>query len=309
MSENNKSLLFLGLLSLVWGGFFLLIEIASKSFPPLVIATIRLMIGGGILLVVLKRQGLQLPPIGRAWIPFAIVGFFEALLPTALLSVGESHISSSLASVLFSTMPVFTVIIGYAWLSSPLTRNKVLGVAIGFAGTVIVLIPEFSLDAGQGIVLVGAIAVIIAALTKAFAALYSHQIMEEQEPVVMATGMMLSAAVIGLPFMMIFENPFQLRPSMQSIMVMAVIGVTSAIGFMLFFWLIKHRGPTFASLVRFNEPPIAILLAVVFTGAALEVTTLIGMAVVLLCIAIMNGYLDGLLAKVFPEKAAVSEGT
>ncbi|MFZ0547185.1 MAG: EamA family transporter [Candidatus Promineifilaceae bacterium] len=307
MSINKKSLILLGLLSLVWGGYFLLIEIADDSFPPFVIATTRLAMGAVILLVVLKRQGLRLPPLGRSWVPFLIIGFFEALLPTLLLSMGEDHISPALASVLFSTMPIFTVIIGYIWLSRPLTRNKIVGVVIGFIGTLIVLIPDLSLGVGEGIVLLGALAVLIASLAKSVAALYSHQVLENKEPVVVATTMMSSAAVAGLPFMLILENPFQIRPTSEALLALALIGVSSAVGFLMFFWLIKHRGPTFASIVRFNEPPIAILLSVFFLSDSLNITTLVGVITILLCIAIMNGYLDNFWAKIMPRRTAVSD--
>lgn len=308
MSINKKSLILLGLLSFIWGGYFILIEIADESFPPIVIATTRLAIGAALLLAVLKRQGLRLPPLGRAWVPFFIIGFFEALLPTFLLAIGESYVTSAMASVLFSTMPVFTVIIGFVWLSRPLTRTKIVGVVTGFAGTLIVLIPNLSLNMGQGLVLLGVLAVLMASLAKAFAALYSHQVLENKEPVVVAATMMSAAALAGLPFMLMFENPFQIRPTGESLLALALIGVSSAAGFLIFFWLIKHRGPTFASLVRFNEPPIAILLSVLLLGDSLDLTTLIGMVVILLCIAIMNGYFDRFLARILPRRAAVSEG-
>jgi drug/metabolite transporter (DMT)-like permease len=263
-----------------------------------------------------RYQGVRSPGVGQAAKTHRTVmsrlshkiGFFEALLPTFLLAIGESYVTSAMASVLFSTMPVFTVIIGFVWLSRPLTRTKIVGVVTGFAGTLIVLIPDLSLNMGQGLVLLGVLAVLMASLAKAFAALYSHQVLENKEPVVVAATMMSAAALAGLPFMLMFENPFQIRPTGESLLALALIGVSSAAGFLIFFWLIKHRGPTFASLVRFNEPPIAILLSVLLLGDSLDLTTLIGMVVILLCIAIMNGYFDRFLARILPRRAAVSEG-
>ncbi|MDX1415457.1 MAG: EamA family transporter [Candidatus Promineifilaceae bacterium] len=298
MSIESRGLILLALLSLIWGAYFLLIEIADDSVPPLAIATVRLGIGALVLYPVLKWQGGRLPPLGREWAPFVIIGLFEALLTTILVSFGETHISSALAAVLFSTMPVFTVLLGHLWLREPFTLNKTLGVAIGFIGTLIVLLPTLSQGAGAGAVLLGALAVLLASLSKAFAALYSHNVLKAREPLETAVTMMICAAAIGLPLTLILENPAQINPTLESLVALIALGVfTAGIGFLLFFWLVKHRGPTFASIVRFNEPPIAIFLAAIFAGTAIHWTTLLGTAVILLCIAIMNGYLDPLLQR------------
>lgn len=303
MTVKSKSLVLLALLSVIWGSYFLLIEIADDSFPPLTIASVRLAIGAAVLYPLLSMQGQRLPKLGKAWGPLLVIGIFEALLTTMLVSLGESHISSALASVLFSTMPIFTVIVGYLWWSRPVTRNKVFGVLIGFFGALIVLGPSLRSGAGSGLLLVGAFAILMASLSKAFAALYSHRVLDGIEPVVVATGMMASAAAISLPLMFVLENPLQLRPSTESLLALITIGLASAAGFLIFFWLIKHRGPTFASIVRFNEPPIAILLAIVFTGGTLQPSTVIGMIVILLCVAVINGYLDPLTTRFLPHRA------
>jgi drug/metabolite transporter (DMT)-like permease len=117
--------------------------------------------------------------------------------------------------------------------------------------------------------------------------------LKDQEPIVVATAMMITAAVIGLPLTILFENPAQITLTTESLLALIVLGIfTAGIGYLLLFWLIKDRGPTFASIVRFNEPPIAILLAAMFTNGDLQLSMLVGMAFILLCVAIMNGYLD-----------------
>jgi drug/metabolite transporter (DMT)-like permease len=303
MSTKTKSLIILGVLSFIWGGYFLLIQIADDSFQPITIATARMVIGAIIVFPVLKLQGLSLPPLGRGWFPLIIIGLFEALVPTTLVAFGETHVSSGLAAVLFSTMPIFTVMLAHFWRSEPFTRNKTLGVLIGFTGTVIVLLPSLAGGAGSGAILLGALAVLLASFSKAFAALYSHTALADKEPIEVAAGMMISAAVIGSPFILLFENPIGVEFTTRSLIALIAVGVFSAgVAFILFFWLIKYRGPSFASIVRFNEPPIAIGLAFVFLGASIHWTTFAGTAVILLCIAIMNGYLDGQLDKVFRRK-------
>ena len=80
MTNNMKGFLIWGLLSLIWGSHFLLIEIADDSFLPLTIAFDRLAIGGAVLYLVLRMQGSRLPKLGKSWMPFIVIGIFEALL-------------------------------------------------------------------------------------------------------------------------------------------------------------------------------------------------------------------------------------
>jgi drug/metabolite transporter (DMT)-like permease len=304
MSLNNKSLLVLGLLSLIWGSSFLLIQVADDSFPPLFIATVQLMLGALVVYPVLRLQKLQLPRLGKAWGPFLIIGLFEALVPTILLAYGETDISSALAAILFSTMPIFTVLLGHFWLGEPFSRNKSVAVTIGFAGTIIVLLPGLSTSSPAG--LIGVIAILLAAISKAFAALYSHRILKGKEPLEVATGMMITAAVIGIPLTFVIDDLRQITPSAKSVVALILTGVfTAGVAFILFFWLIKHRGPTFASLVRFNEPTIALLLAVVLTGATLVPLTFIGMTMILVCLAIMNGYWESIMGRFSAKKEEV----
>lgn len=293
MSLKTKGLLVLGLLSLIWGSYFLLIKVADESFPPMFIATVRLILGVLVVYPVLRFQKLKLPRLGKAWVPFLIIGLFEALVPTILVAFGEKEISSGLAAILYSTMPIFTVLLGHYWLREPFSRNKSVAVAIGFAGTIIVLLP--GLSSGTPTALISVFAILLAAACKAFAALYSHRILKGKEPLEVATGMMIAAAAVGIPLTFVFDDLSKITLSEISVIALILIGVFSAgVGFILFFWLIKHRGPTFASLVRFNEPPVALLLSVILIGASFEPFTFIGMALILICVAIMSGYWESI---------------
>jgi drug/metabolite transporter (DMT)-like permease len=65
----------------------------------------------------------------------------------------------------------------------------------------------------------------------------------------------------------------------------------SALANLLLFWLIANRGATFSSLYACIEPAIAVLIGVIFLGDTIQVTTIVGMVVVAVSIAIINGYL------------------
>ncbi len=297
MQTKNKSLLVLGLLSLIWGSYFLLIQIADDSFPPLFISTARLLLGSLVIYPVLRFRKVSLPPLGKVWLPFLLIGIFEALLPAFLIAFGEKSVPQALASILFSTMPIFTVIIGILWLHRPVGRVKAIAVLIGFLGVIVVLLPQLSAS-NESAAFIGVLAILAAAAGKAFAALYSKQVLEGKEPLQVVAGMMISTAVFSIPITLFVEDIREISPTPESTIALLLIGVFGAgVAFILFFWLIKNRGPTYASLVRFSEPPVALILVVLTGSATLQPLVFAGLILILTCLALMNGYLDNWLKK------------
>jgi drug/metabolite transporter (DMT)-like permease len=143
--------------------------------------------------------------------------------------------------------------------------------------------------------LTGPIAVVLASLLIALATIYARKYLKGVPPVKTSTGMMATAAIVGLPLVVLLEEPVQMRPSTESLLALVALGVfCSAIAFLLYYWLVAKRGATYASLVMFTQPPVAIILAAVFLGSVVRWTTMAGMAIILLSIAIMDGFLDRL---------------
>ena len=294
MPVKTKGLLYLALLSIIFGSTFLLIKLAEKSIPPIAITTGRMAIGALCTYVFLRIRGERMPPIGREWLHFLFLGAFSALIPYTLLSFAETEISSGLTAVLVSMMPILTVLIAYLWIGEPLTRDKSISVVLGFIGVIIILLP--TLLGGMKANLIGSSAALLVALITAFSTIYIHKYLKDVSPAVTVTGMMAIAAILGLPLVIIFENPAQIKPTPESLLALVVMGIlSSAIGMMLYFWLIANRGPAYASLVRFTSTPVAVLLAAEFMDAAVQWTTIAGMLFILLSIAIMTGYMDRFL--------------
>ena len=302
MIAKSKGMLYLALLSVIWGASFLLIKIAGQSFPPLALATGRMVIGAVCLFFFLKAQGGGMPRISRVWVPFLLLGIFNALIPIALLSFAETEISSGLTAVLNSTVPIITVILAHFLVDERLTTDKTIGIIIGFSGTLIVLIPNLS--NGTSTSITGLIAVLLASLFIALSTIYARKYLKDVPPAQTATGMMASAAVVGFPLMLIFENPDQISPAGDDILALFALGIIcSAVAYLLYYWLVANRGATYASLVMFTQPALALIFSAIFIDASVQWTTILGMAVILLCIAIMDGFLDRFFKSKKPSTA------
>ena len=293
MNTKSKGMLYLAILSLIWGASFLLIKLAIESITPLALATARMAVGAICLYLFMKVRGDGMPRIGREWIPFVVLGVSYALLPNILISIGEKSMSSGLTSVLNSTVPIMTVILAHFLVDEQLTADRAIGIAVGFVGVIIVLLPDLGSSAKTS--LMGPIAVVLASLSIALATIYARKYLKGVPPIKTSTGMMATATIIGLPLVVIFEKPLQMRPSTESLLALVALGIfCSAIAYLLYYWMVANRGATYASLVMFTQPVVAVILAAIVMASTVKLTTIVGMVIILLSLAIMNGFLDRL---------------
>ena len=142
MAIGRGSLARLILLALLWGSSFLWIAIALRSFSPVQIVLIRLVLGALVLLAIVYARGLRLPTSGRVWLHLTVAALFANAIPYTLFAIGEQHVSSSVAGVLNATTPLWTLVIAFATgherrISAP----KLIGFILGLAGTLVIFSP------------------------------------------------------------------------------------------------------------------------------------------------------------------------
>jgi drug/metabolite transporter (DMT)-like permease len=127
---------------LIWGTTYLAIRIALETMPPLLMAGIRWVTAGVVLIVILKAQGARFPG-PPAWSGLAIVGILLLGLGNGGVVWAEQTVPSGLTAVLVAMVPAWTVGIDALWLGGEaLDRRKILGLSIGFAGIVLLVWPE-----------------------------------------------------------------------------------------------------------------------------------------------------------------------
>ena len=290
MNIQTKGILLLLLLSFLWGASFPLMEVTDKTLPPFTMALIRCVVGTIVLYLFLKLSGGEMPRIGRAWIPFTVMGIFGVLVVVAFQAYSEEHISSGLTAVLSSTIPVFTIIIAYLFADEVLTVSKLVGVFLGLVGALIILLPD--LRGGAVAAAIGVVMVFISVLSRSGSSVYARRFLKGVDPMQSAVGMLVTAAIFLIPLSLIVDKPMTLRPSSQAILYAVILGIfASALANLLLFWLIANRGATFASLYACIEPAVAVLISVMFLGDTIQATTIVGMVVLIICIVVINGYL------------------
>ena len=125
----------MALLYTVWGSTYLAIRIGVESIPPLLAAGLRFGLAG----LVLAPLALRARPMRREVAGSSVLGIWLLVGGPGLLTVAEVHVPSNIAAVLASTTSI-TVCIWRRLAGERLPQMTLLGVAIGFAGIVVLLI-------------------------------------------------------------------------------------------------------------------------------------------------------------------------
>ncbi len=277
----------LGLLSLLWAGSYAFTKLALAGFPPVTLVALRVLIAGLVLLALLRAKGLALPLDGRSVRLYARQAVFNSLVPFSLITLGQQHVGSALATVLSSTAPIF------AWLiallpgmgGAPSVRRGI-GVAAGFAGVVLIMGPEAMGGLGTG--LLAQLALLGGGASFAIAAFVGRGF-PGHHALVPAAGALLLAAVPLVPLSLALDAPWTLRPGWPAVLgLLGMSLLSTALGFVIYFRLLGSLGVAGATAQAYLRVPIGAAIGVLLFGELLPPLAWAGFAAVLAGVVLMT---------------------
>lgn len=288
MSIKEWVLIFI--LSIIWGGSFFFVGVAVKELPPLTIVLGRVALASVILLGIVYFKGERMPLSLSIWGSFLIMGALNNLIPFCLIVWGQTHIESGLASILNATTPIFSVVLAHFFTrEEKLTLNRISGIVLGWIG-VSVLIGIESLR-GFGLEVFGQIAVLGAAVSYAFAAIYGRRF-KNMNPIVVATGMLCGSTIMMIPLTLYFDQPWNLTPSAMTITaILGLAAISTSLAYIIYFKVLAAAGPTNLLLVTFLIPISAVALGVMVLGEQLGWEVFVGMGMIFLGLITIDGRL------------------
>jgi drug/metabolite transporter (DMT)-like permease len=284
---NTRNLVDLVLLGALWGAAFLFMRIAAPVFGPVPLIEVRVAVGALCLLPLLAmREGL--PALKVGWHKVALMGVANTAIPFCLFAFSTLTLTAGFASIINATSPLWGALIGWLWLGERLSASRVAGLAIGFAGVLMLAGHKAGFhDGAAGLAIAAACG---GALLYGFAANFARRHLAGIPPLVVATGNQLAAALVLLgPALWLWPD----HPIPASAWVAAlVMGVASTgLAFILYFRLIARAGPAFALAVTYLIPMFAMLSGTLFLGERPTGVELAGCAVILLGTAFATGML------------------
>lgn len=275
------NLVLLFLLGMIWGSSYLFIKVAVGEVPPFTLVAGRLVLATLILWIVMALSRQAMPRRRSLWGAYTIMGFFSGTLPYVLISWGEQYIPSGLAALLQATMPIFTVLMAHAAIGDErLTPASALGVALGFCGVGVLMLPD--LRQGLQASLWGQLAIVISSLSYAGAAVYARLRLRGQSPMASTTGQMTMGAVLTLPLALVFDRPFHLSPSLPAWGAwLALILLGTVVAYIIYYALIERTSATFVSMVTYVIPVNGLLLGALVLDETLTLNVLLSAALIL----------------------------
>jgi drug/metabolite transporter (DMT)-like permease len=283
-------LMLLGLAS-IWGGSFFFTGVALREIPPSTLVLLRVGLAALILNLLLPVLGHRLPSDRRIWRDLLVMGVLNNAAPFCLIVWGQTHIASGLAAVLNATTPLATVLVANLVTSDErLTLNRLVGVLIGMAGVVVMIGP--AVLHGLGATALAQLAILGAAVSYACAGVFGRRFgAMGLTPIVTATGQVTGSALLLLPVALLADHPWTMSvPGVATMAaVLALAALSTALAYVLYFRILASAGATNLLLVTFLVPITAILLGSVVLGERLDAHQIMGMALIGLSLAAIDG--------------------
>jgi drug/metabolite transporter (DMT)-like permease len=303
-------------LAAVWGSSFLFIKLALEDgVPPFTIVLFRAALGALLLAALMLLGGGRLRLDLATWRRMAVLGLTNIVIPYALISWGQQYIPSGMASILNAMVPLFTFLLATVVLRvEDFTPARVGGLVLGFAGVVLLALPSLgsAMDDAKGVIAVeGMLAVALAGVSYAVAAVYSRRRLTGQPLVRSADGSLraptaheiaLGSTLVGLVVVsalaLVLERPagglihLPATPAAWfGILWLGLLG--TGLAYLLFFGILERWGATRTTLVTYVLPVVAITLGFVFLGERLRPIELVGGALVIGGVVLVNGVQAG----------------
>jgi drug/metabolite transporter (DMT)-like permease len=300
ISQSRVDWLVFGALGFMWGSSYLFIKIGVETLTPLTLVSLRLAIGGAFLigLTLLARE--SLPRELRVYRHVVVMAVFNIVLPFALITWAEQSVSSSLASILTATVPLFAIVIAaFALRDEPFTAARIGGLVVGFAGVVLLVGPA---ALGASADPLAQLALLAASLSYAIGAVYTRRFATGVRPLVAAVLQVATAFVMSVTLAIAFERPLELAYPPSTLFAVVWLGlIGSGVAYVAFFRLIGHWGATRTSTVAYVLPVVGIALGVLVAGETVDLLMLIGTTLIIGGVALVNARRGGGVAVRAPK--------
>ena len=291
VSLDIKSATMLGILAAVWGGSFFFAEIALREVPPMTIVLHRVFWALPVLALIVIIKGYTIPSSPKILGAYLVMGALNNAIPFSLIFWGQTQIDSGLASILNATTAMFAAVIaGLLLKDEPLTRNKIVGAALGLAGVAFIMGPSALRSFNPSNL--AQLAILGATLSYAFAGVWGKTTLSGQPPLMNALGMVAGSSLLMIPIVLLTDGvpSFDLSKTVWS----ALLGLSilsTVLAYILYFAILTRAGAANLLLVTLLIPPFAVSLGVVFLGERMGVEAWIGFIVIAVGFAVTDGRL------------------
>ncbi|WP_062056875.1 DMT family transporter [Aquimarina longa] len=263
MQKTKLRWLYLAILSLVWGSSFILIKKSLIGLTPMQLGALRTLFAAVFLFLIGFKSIRAIAVSDWKWV--AISAFAGSFIPAFLFAFAETEIDSGIASILNSTTPLVTLILGMLVFSIRFNKNQFIGVCVGLLGCLALILEGASVNPNQNYWY--ALLVLLASICYAVNVNIIKRYMQHIPPMAIANGnfiLLIIPAMIVLYFSDFFKieviSNSKTHTSLLYIAILATVG--TGIAKVVFNKLVQISTPVFATSVTYTIPIVALFWGV-----------------------------------------------
>lgn len=285
---SPSAILHLLTLGLIWGGSFLAVRLALDEVSVLSSVAHRVGWAAALLWLVILALRLPVPTGWRIWGAFAVMGFFNNVMPFTLMAWGQLHIETGLASILNASAAVWTALAAaLIFPDERLTSRRSIGIGLGFAGVVTIVGPAAL--SGLDLRSLGQLAIVAGTFGYMASSIWARLYLSQMSPLVAAAGMLTCSTAITVPATLLLEGDIDLPTTLRGGGAIAYYALAStALAYLIYYRLVQLAGAGGVMLVTLIIPPVAIALGALVLGERLGPSAFVGFALLAAGLTILS---------------------
>jgi len=260
-------------LGALWGSSFGAIKIALHGVTPLTVMSVRILLAGAALFLLIQVRKTPFPRGIQNWIKIGWMALFGTLIPFFLVPWGQLQIDSSLAAILMAVNPLFALTLGHFFSDhESFTLRQLLAMLVGFSGILLVF-GENAISSINGNIW-AQLAVLGAGFCYTISGVIVSHVRGASADSVSAS-IFICSSVIAFPLWKILEQPWCLHFETESLLALTHLGIVSTgMAFLMRYYIILRAGAVFLSYVAFIIPMFGILFGIFFLEETISVNTM-----------------------------------
>ncbi len=278
----------LAIVYLVWGSSFMASKIGVTHLPPLLFCGVRFVTAGGLLALVARYWAGDAWPRGwRDWRQGLVMGLLMVFAGNGLNAWSIRIIPTNQVALLNGTAAFWIAGLGvFGRRGQPLTPRAVTGLAIGFIGTALTVVPKGPLVGTHLLAQLGALG---SCLAWALGTLYYRSIETDVSPLMFTSMQLVCGGALFLGLGVAHGDVAAWTASVPGLVALAYLTLfSSCLAFSAYGWLTLNAAPALIGTYSYVNPAIAAFLGWEFLHEELSHAQLAGMCVILVGVAILT---------------------
>jgi len=277
---SNKPLMVLVSIQVIMGGTFMMTKLGLREFSPLALGVLRFGLTSLVFAALLGMKRMYFIPDRKDRWTFLWLALFSVPFNQGLFLYGMKYTLAAHGALLYGATPIMVLCLSCIWLKERPSALKITGIALGFAGVLLVLF-EKGIDL-SGQTLKGDILIFFAVLTWSLYTILSKKMLQKYQPLQVTGYSLMFGAILFLPIglLPILRQDYTAITwsGLSSILYLALL--TSVLGYLTWNWALSKIEASKVAVVSNLQPVFAAVLAWIFLGEKITHNFVIGAAVV-----------------------------